>query len=128
MNDAAFIGETIESVLKQAYPNVELHVQHSAAGTDDTADVVRGYGVRIVSEQDEDFADGANRGVKATSGELVVVLAGDDPMCPGSLEILASTVNEAPDAGFAFGDIEYITAQGAPYLLLQGRPFDLSLE
>src|SRR5438132_3302630 len=46
-------------------------------------------------------------------------------MCPGSLEILASTLNEAPDAGFAFGDIEYITAQGAPYLLLPGRPFSL---
>lgn len=125
MNDEAFVAETIESMLGQTYPNVRLHVQHGAAGTDRTLEIVKGYPVTWSSEQDTGYPDAANRGFPRTAGELVMFQAGDDPLKPDCLEVLVDAFARQPDAGFAYGDIEYIDARGRPFYRLNGRPYDL---
>lgn len=123
-NDAKYIAETIESVLRQNYPSLELHVQDGGS-TDGTLEIVRNYPVQWASEPDTGVPDAFNRGFRATRGELLVFLGADDPLMPDSIRVLAETLTLHPEAAFAYGDIEYIDASGKAYTRLKGRPLDL---
>lgn len=125
MNDELYIRETIESVLSQDYAPLEVHVQHSSRGTDQTMEIVHGYPVQWRSESDTGLPDAVNRGFRATTGDIVMVLGADDPLVPGSVSNLVAALDHHPEAGFVYGDIEYIDAQGKPFFLLKGRPLDL---
>lgn len=125
MNDERYIADTIESVLNQSYPALELHVQHGSASTDSTLDVVKQYPVQWVSEPDTGVPDAFNRGFRATHGEMMIFLGADDPLLPGSIQTLVDTMTDHPDAGFTYGDVEYIDAYGKSFYRLKGRPFAL---
>jgi glycosyltransferase involved in cell wall biosynthesis len=125
MNDEAYIAETIESVLSQDYSNLQVHVQHGAGSTDNTLSIVRGYPLRWASELDTGFPDAANRGIRATDGEIVIVEGGDDPLLPGAIRALVDALQADPQAGFAYGDLQYIDARSNPFYVLRGRPLDL---
>ncbi len=126
MNDEDYIARTIDSALGQDYPALQIHVQHGAAGTDRTLEIIKTYeGIRWASEHDTGFPDGANRGLRATTGEIVILEGGDDLLLPGAVRALVAALTEHQDAGFAYGDIDYIDSTGEPFLRLAGRPFDL---
>jgi glycosyltransferase involved in cell wall biosynthesis len=123
-NERYFISETIESILSQNYPALEVYVQDGGS-TDGTVEILKQYPVQWVSERDKSIAEGANRGFRATSGEFIVFQGGDDLMLPGSIQTLAQALAQNPKAGFVYGDAEVIDATGRPYQYRKGRPFDL---
>jgi glycosyltransferase involved in cell wall biosynthesis len=125
MNDEPFIHAALDSALRQTYPDVRVHVQHGAAGTDRTLEIVRDYPVAWISELDTGFPDAANRGAKATDGEVILFQAGDDCLLPDCIEVLVRALNAQPEAGFAFGDIDYINASGKPFQRVRGRRYNL---
>ena len=123
LNEAKFIRETLESVLAQDWPDIQVHVQDGGS-TDGTLDIVREYpGVRLVTEPDGGVPDAFNRGIRATDGEYVMVV--DDPVFPGAIPVLLNALRERPEAGFVYGDSQFIDASGSAYLRLNARPFDL---
>ncbi len=124
LNEADYIAETIESVLKQNYPALELHVQDGGS-SDKTVDVVKQYPVKYLVERDTGVPDAFNRGCRATTGEIVIFLGADDPLMPGSIQILVDTLTRNPDAGFAYGDMQLIDASGKPFVYMKSWPFDL---
>jgi hypothetical protein len=87
--------------------------------------IVREYPVRWASELDTGFPDAANRGIRATDGEIVIVEGGDDPLLPGAIRTLVDALLANPEAGFAYGDIQYIDARSSPFYELRGRRLDL---
>ena len=126
MNDEDYIARTIESAVAQDYPSLEVHVQHGAAGTDRTLDIVKTYrAIRWASEHDTGFPDGANRGLRATTGEIVIVEGGDDLLLPGAASALVAALGRHENAGFAYGDIDYIDSTGRSFFKVAGKPFDL---
>ena len=51
----------------------------------------------LISEADDGYADALNKGIKASSGEFILMLAGDDKLLPGALEKFASSVTDDLD-------------------------------
>jgi glycosyltransferase involved in cell wall biosynthesis len=115
-NQARFIGETIESVLGQGYPNLE-YIVVDGGSTDGTQDILRRYGDRLrwVSERDRGQADAVNKGVAMGHGEIIGWLNSDDTYAPGALQRAARVFASAPDVGVVYGDADHVLEDGAHY-------------
>ena len=103
-NQAPFIRETVDSVLSQDYPNVEL-VLSDDGSTDGTSEILREYAagepnrVKVVaSEENTGIAGAFNRALEAHTGEYIAWLGGDDVMLPGKLGRQMAALQASPDA------------------------------
>ena len=82
-NRADFVREAIASVLRQDYPAIELIVVDDGS-RDGTAAVVRGFepAVRYVWQENRGVSAARNRGVAASTGDLIAFLDSDDLWLP----------------------------------------------
>lgn len=81
-NGRQFIEQTIKSVLKQSYENIE-YIVIDGGSTDGTIDVIKSYEPRItkwVSEKDGGIADAFNKGLSHATGDYVLFLNSDDAL------------------------------------------------
>jgi len=79
-NSEKTIRDTIESVLSQDYPDIE-YILVDGASRDGTMDVIREFKNRIdiiISEPDKGIYDAMNKGIRASSGDVVGLLNSDD--------------------------------------------------
>jgi glycosyltransferase involved in cell wall biosynthesis len=80
-NQAQFLGEAIQSVLDQTYPNFELLVVNDAS-PDNTAEIVGQFSdprIRYIAhEENRGLPAARNSGMRAAEGELIALLDGDD--------------------------------------------------
>ncbi|WP_017731988.1 glycosyltransferase family 2 protein [Nafulsella turpanensis] len=86
-NSAAFIEQTIDSVLSQAYPKLQFIVIDGGS-TDGTVDIIKKYEKYLsywVSEPDKGQSHAINKGLKKATGEVVNWLNADDFYEKGSL-------------------------------------------
>ncbi|RNC63283.1 glycosyltransferase family 2 protein [Proteiniphilum sp. X52] len=97
-NSAAFIRETIDSVLAQTFSDFELLLMDDGS-SDDTADIVRTYkDPRIRYERcPHDFVGTFNRGVDIARGKYVALLDHDDMMVPRRLQMQYDFMESRPD-------------------------------
>lgn len=87
MNSASFIKQCIGSVLMQESPNVQVeHVIADGGSTDDTVAIAESYGAKVLPGPDDGIFDAANKGTRASSGQLVGFLGADDVLLPGALD------------------------------------------
>lgn len=114
-NQGHFIGQTIESILTQDYPNVEIVVQDGGS-TDSTKEVLKSFGqqLRWESKPDKGQTDAINKGLKQVSGEIVMYLNSDDILLPGSLTLIATAFQHHPQARWLTGNYQIIDAHGTP--------------
>jgi glycosyltransferase involved in cell wall biosynthesis len=103
-NQAPFIRETVDSVLDQVYPNLEL-VLSDDGSTDGTSEILREYTagdsgrVKLVaSDENTGIAGAFNRALEAHTGEYIAWLGGDDVMLPGKLDRQVAALQARPDA------------------------------
>jgi hypothetical protein len=90
-NQAAYIEETILSVLHQNYPNLQ-YIVVDGASTDGTREVLEKYRSRIdhlVIEPDDGQTQAINKGFRLADGEIVAWLNSDDMYAPGTLHLTA---------------------------------------
>ena len=111
-NAAAFVGETIESVLAQSYPAVE-HIVVDDASTYDSREVVERYSashpgrVRLVRvERNRGPSHARNRGVAEARGQFLFFLDADDLVTPDTFEALVAAARSV-DAGIAVCECRY---------------------
>ncbi|MCP3959533.1 MAG: glycosyltransferase [bacterium] len=104
LNQGRFIGRTIDSVLAQSYPHVEYLVVDGGS-TDDTLDVLRSYGDRVVwtSGPDAGQSDAIDRGFKRSRGAVLAWLNADDVYLPGAVERAVEELSRHPEAGLVYG-------------------------
>lgn len=79
-NREATIGEAIESVLAQDYPDIE-YIIVDGASTDHSPEVIKQYEGRIakiISEPDKGMYEGINKGIRAATGDIIGLLHSDD--------------------------------------------------
>ena len=85
-NRADFVREAIVSVLQQDYPDVELIVVDDGS-RDGTAAVVSGFGpgVQYLWQENRGVSAARNRGVAASTGDLIAFLDSDDLWLPNKV-------------------------------------------
>jgi glycosyltransferase involved in cell wall biosynthesis len=114
-NQAAYVGQTMESVHSQDHPDVE-HIVVDGLSTDGSLDIIRRYADRatVISEADSGQTDAINKGLRLATGEIVCWLNSDDYFLPGTLSAVARHFAEHPDALWLTGDCVIVDKDGAP--------------
>ena len=98
-NCAADIGETIQSVLSQDYPDRE-YIIVDGASKDDTMSVIESYKDQIdviISEPDQGISDAFNKGIRRATGDVIVLINAADLLLPGALRKVAEAWTEDTD-------------------------------
>src|SRR5215207_9860716 len=107
-NQAHFLGEAIESVLDQSYPNFEIIVVDDGS-PDDTSEVAGRYPeVRLVRQENRGLAGARNAGLSYSEGEYVVFLDADDRLLPEALEAGLKCLKAHSECAFASGRYRFI--------------------
>jgi glycosyltransferase involved in cell wall biosynthesis len=120
---AHFLGEAIESVLRQTYPEYEIIVVDDGS-PDHTAEVVAQYpGVRLISQKNAGVSAARNKGISVSCGEYLSFLDADDRLRPGALEAGVECISKYPESAFVFGQYIYISEDGEP-LSAPKMPYD----
>jgi len=127
-NQGEFIGETIQSVLTQDYPNIEYWVIDGAS-TDETLSVLREYEhdprFNWISESDAGQSDAINKGWSRCRGEILAWLNSDDTYMPGAIRTQVEALLRHQECGVVYGDVLYVNRESNPLYMGYGRPYDV---
>jgi glycosyltransferase involved in cell wall biosynthesis len=113
-NQAAYIEETMQSVLSQEYPELE-YIVVDGGSTDGTVDIIKKYENKIswwVSEKDKGQTDAINKGFARAKGDVLAWLNSDDTYEPGAVAAAAKYLREHPTVGMVYGDCNFINQYG----------------
>jgi glycosyltransferase involved in cell wall biosynthesis len=98
-NQAAFIDETLRSVLSQR-EHVHEYFVYDGGSTDGSPDIIRRYAAGIdhwVSERDRGQSDAIARGFARATGEYVAWINSDDVYLPGALARARAALEAHPE-------------------------------
>ena len=117
-NQAAYISQTIQSVVEQSYPHVE-NIIVDGASTDGSVEIIgewaRRYPQRIrwVSEPDQGQTEAINKGFGLAQGEIVAWLNSDDTyLFRSTLCEVVDLFRRMPEVDVLYGDAVLISADG----------------
>ncbi len=105
-NAAQSIGATIGSVLAQTSQDFEVIVVDDGS-TDDTAAVVQSLAdarVRLYRQENQGPSAARNAAIANATGRYVSTIDSDDLWLPRYLETMVATLEQSPDAAFAYTD------------------------
>jgi glycosyltransferase involved in cell wall biosynthesis len=122
-----FIHDALTSVARQEGPSFE-HIIQDGGSTDETTDVLRGFGDRIrwESEPDRGQSEALNRAYARSSGTWVGWLNADEFYLPGALEVLVSE-GERVGADVVYAESVWVTEDGRLIRLFPMHGFSLYL-
>ena len=114
-NQAAFLRDTIESVLSQDYPAIEFQIIDDGS-TDNTPDILKEYDGRALIERHENRGQTPtiNKGWERAKGEILTWLNSDDTFLPGAVTAAVDYLQKHPDVGIVFGDTLFTNPDGSP--------------
>jgi glycosyltransferase involved in cell wall biosynthesis len=115
-NRAHCIARSIDSVLEQSYPDVEV-VVHDDGSTDGTPQLLAArYGsnprVRVQRAPNAGVSAARNAAFKSLRGEYVALLDSDDVFFPWKLEVQLACLRHAPEIGMVWTDMRAVEPDG----------------
>jgi glycosyltransferase involved in cell wall biosynthesis len=124
-NQGHYLGEAIQSVLDQTYPDFEVIVVDDGS-TDKTAQVACSFSdprVRYIHQENRGLPAARNTGILRSSGEYLTFLDSDDLFVADKLETLLNAMQRDPELGFVAGQAVLIDENALPL----GKVFDTPL-
>lgn len=112
-NSSNTIIDTLKSLENQSYPNIE-YIIVDGESKDNTLEIVKKYSTKIskiISEPDKGIYDALNKGIDASTGDIIGFLHSDDIFAySNAIEDLVNTlINEQSHAIYA--DLEYVSKE-----------------
>ena len=126
-NQAAFLEQTIQSVLEQGYPNLE-YIIVDGGSSDGSQEIIKKYTGKLawwVSEPDHGQAEAINKGLAHASGTIAAWLNSDDYYLPGAVASAVAALNSAPETGLVYGDVLAVDGDGLKINTLRYRDWQL---
>ncbi len=113
-NQAAFLEETMRSVLEQDYPNIEYIIMDGGS-KDGSLEIIQKHAGQLAaweSKPDQGQTDAINQGFAKASGEIFAWLNSDDILLPGAVLAAVKALQANPQVGMVYGDALLINAEG----------------
>src|SRR5881397_222083 len=123
-NQAAFLEETIRSVLLQGYPNLEYIVMDGGS-TDGSVEIIKKYAKHLTywtSQKDAGPADAIRKGFERAKGSILAYLNSDDLYRPGAIHCLINRLKTA-GADVVYGNTYWIDDQSRILAERRQTPF-----
>jgi glycosyltransferase len=110
-NRVATVGEALDSVHSQSWPDVE-HVVIDGVSTDGTLELLetrRSEIAVLVSERDSGIYDALNKGLKLATGDVIGLMHSDDIYADEHVLADIAAAFADPDIDAAYGDLDYVS-------------------
>ncbi|MCU1236512.1 MAG: glycosyl transferase, family 2 [Candidatus Solibacter sp.] len=122
---ARYLPETLESILTQDYPHVEVIVI-DAGSTDETPAILASYGdrIRTVVGPDKGPSDAAHKGFQLATGDIFAWLNTDDTFLPGAVRTAVDYLTAHPEIDVVYGEGWWIDDNGAIISRYPTLPWD----
>jgi glycosyltransferase involved in cell wall biosynthesis len=117
-NQAAYVAQSVQSVLAQTYTDFELVVVDDGS-TDDTPQVlaaIHDTRLRVIRQPNAGLSAARNTGLRNSYAPLVSFLDSDDYFLTDKLEVLAGYLHTHADTGLVAGGVNYVNTQGETLL------------
>jgi glycosyltransferase involved in cell wall biosynthesis len=119
-NGADYIGQTIESVLAQDYPNFELVIIDDGS-TDNTKEVTLRYNdgrIRYLYQENKGVSSARNLAISKAGGQYMMPLDADDMMTPDSITRHLTEFEKHPEADLIYCDVLLIDEMSNPIRIM----------
>ncbi len=124
-NQGVFIDQTIRSVLRQDWRDVE-HIIIDGGSTDGTLAILERYPhLRWVSERDAGQSSAINKGFRQAKGEIIAWLNSDDFYEENVFGDVARYFESHPDCMLLYGDLTFVDESGKPIFHAVGGTIDI---
>ena len=129
-NQAEYLEEALESVLKQTYQNWECIIINDGS-EDDTERIAKKWvkkhkRFKYFFQKNEGLSSARNLGIKNSTGKYIVALDADDKISPDYLLKLNHTLSNNPDLKIVYSKAEKFGIEDGPLDLPSFSLFDLS--
>ncbi len=111
---AAFLEQTLRSVLEQDYPALEYMVADGGS-EDGSVEIIKRYAGRLawwVSEKDHGQAEAINKGFTRASGKYIAWVNSDDYLLPGAIQAAVAALEANPGLSMVYGDVQVVDKDG----------------
>jgi glycosyltransferase involved in cell wall biosynthesis len=99
-----YIAQAVDSVRRQAWTGETEIIVIDDGSTDGTAAAARVLGVQVLQKNQGGAASARNMGLRAATGQLILLLDADDVLTDGALHAMYAALGEGADAVFALAE------------------------
>jgi len=112
-NGEKYLEQTIQSVLKQSYENIE-YIIIDGGSTDGTLDIIKKYEDKIsywISEKDRGVYEAMNKGLLVAKGDYIAILNADDYYTANAISLSIEKIIKT-DSDYSIANVEYVNSKG----------------
>ena len=115
-NAAAYLSQTIESVLSQSFTDFELIIIDDGS-TDDTAPIADKYQkidnrVKVLCQSNQGVSATRNKGINLSKSKYIAFIDADDKWFPENLKFHFEHLQKNPDIGVSYAKVEFLHPDG----------------
>ena len=120
-NSSKTISETIQSVVKQNYEDLE-YIVIDGQSTDNTDEIIRSYSysgkiTKYINEKDNGIYDAMNKGITHATGDIIGFLNADDIYAKNNVLKKVSQIFKKEDPDSCYGDLVYVDSKHTNHVI-----------